>query len=582
MTAAALRPILSRIRDWRTPDPRKKAELGDSIRRFNSYGHIWRHSLVKRTENSSVKPGSMPCVSWRTFMRGAEAALAERLVGLERITESDDRTVALARAFILAKHGHASEARKQLETIRKDQLAYGGDHADSEFLLVDVHVRVYEDQPFIRGTQKLLNQILESSRPDDFVGQALALNHLCVHALHMGHFDRAQEYAEGAIRCYRQGDAVFGSLHLHAHLGQIKLMRGDLEGAALQYAEMQDRLDQLTDDTSALLAICHALRSEVAYETNDLVESATLLEHAMNSVEEDDAWLDVRAAAYRVRTRLAYIRSGLPGALTELAHCEKMAEARSMPRLLRLMRIERIRVLTLSNEISAARRIMREIGLTFEAYDWETRQDWALRQGTTGVAISRWLVRARRSRDALAFIEPAEDFAIRGGQLLSLAKLRIIRAGAHWRLNQKSDATAALLSALRLLGRQPFRRFILDEGNEIARVVQAALDGERVIFAPLPEQRRKLSELTYYWATHQTGGAAESFHDGTKETHGRANGRQRYLELVAIGHSNKEIAQILGVSVNTVKYHLKILFNDLDATNRMQAVRRGRELGIIR
>ena len=111
----------------------------------------------------------------------------------------------------------------------------------------------------------------------------------------------AQEYAEGAIRCYRQGDAVFGSLHLHAHLGQIKLMRGDLDGAASQYAEMQERLDRLPDDTSALLAICRTLRSEVAYETNDLVQSSTLLSHAMGSVEEEDAWLDVRAAAYRVR-----------------------------------------------------------------------------------------------------------------------------------------------------------------------------------------------------------------------------------------------------------------------------------------
>ena len=226
---------------------------------------------------------------------------------------------------------------------------------DNEFILVDGHVRVYEDQPFVQGTRELLNRVLESSRPNDPVGQALALNLLCVHALHMGHFDRAQEHAEGAIRLYRQGDAEFGSLHLHAHLGQIKLMRGDLHGAASQYAEMQDRLGRLTDDTTALLAICHALRSEVAYETNDLVESATLLDHAMGSVEEDDAWLDVRAAAYRVRTRLAYARSGLPGALTELAHCEKMAEARDMPRLLRLMQVERIRALTLSDEIDGSK-----------------------------------------------------------------------------------------------------------------------------------------------------------------------------------------------------------------------------------
>ena len=536
--------------------------------------------MPKPPGNSNVKPDPMAGVSWRTFMQGAEAALARRLARRERLTARDDRAVALARAFVLAKRGRTGEAREQLESVRNREGASGDSQADNEFILVDGHVRVYEDQPFVQGTRKLLNRVLESSRPNDPVGQALALNLLCVHALHMGHFDRAQEHAEGAIRLYRQGDAEFGSLHLHAHLGQIKLMRGDLHGAASQYAEMQDRLGRLTDDTTALLAICHALRSEVAYETNDLVESATLLDHAMGSVEEDDAWLDVRAAAYRVRTRLAYARSGLPGALTELAHCEKMAEARDMPRLLRLMQVERIRALTLSDEIDAARSIMHEIGLTSESYGSETEQHWALRQGTTGVAIARWLVRARRSPDALGFIEPAEDFAIRGGQLLSLAKLRVIRAAAHWRLNQKLDATAALLSALRLLGHQPFRRFILDEGNELARIVQAILNGVHVTARPLPEQRRKLSELNHYWATHRTGDVV-SLHDGTPETHGQADERQRYLELVAMGHSNKEIGQILGVSVNTVKYHLKILFHELDASNRLQAVRRGQELGLI-
>ena len=67
-----------------------------------------------------------------------------------------------------------------------------------------------------------------------------------------------------------------------------------------------------------------------------------------------------------------------------------------------------------------------------------------------------------------------------GGQLLSLAKLRVIRAQAHLQLNGRSDATSALLSAIRLLGKQPFRRFILDEGLSLQPVVQAALDGERV------------------------------------------------------------------------------------------------------
>jgi ATP/maltotriose-dependent transcriptional regulator MalT len=41
------------------------------------------------------------------------------------------------------------------------------------------------------------------------------------------------------------------------------------------------------------------------------------------------------------------------------------------------------------------------------------------------------------------------------------------------------------------------------------------------------------------------------------------------------------MSQVMGVSVNTVKYHLKHIFRDLDADNRTRAVQRARDLGLI-
>ena len=45
--------------------------------------------------------------------------------------------------------------------------------------------------------------------------------------------------------------------------------------------------------------------------------------------------------------------------------------------------------------------------------------------------------------------------------------------------------------------------------------------------------------------------------------------------------SNDEIAARFYVSVNTIKSHLKHLYRKLDVRNRREAVRRGRELGLI-
>ena len=53
------------------------------------------------------------------------------------------------------------------------------------------------------------------------------------------------------------------------------------------------------------------------------------------------------------------------------------------------------------------------------------------------------------------------------------------------------------------------------------------------------------------------------------------------LELIAHGMSNREIADKLFVSENTVKTHSSRLFDKLGAKRRTQAVQIGKELGLI-
>jgi NarL family two-component system response regulator LiaR len=53
------------------------------------------------------------------------------------------------------------------------------------------------------------------------------------------------------------------------------------------------------------------------------------------------------------------------------------------------------------------------------------------------------------------------------------------------------------------------------------------------------------------------------------------------LELIANGMSNREIAEKLFVSENTVKTHSSRLFDKLGAKRRTQAVQMGKEFGLI-
>ena len=53
------------------------------------------------------------------------------------------------------------------------------------------------------------------------------------------------------------------------------------------------------------------------------------------------------------------------------------------------------------------------------------------------------------------------------------------------------------------------------------------------------------------------------------------------LEAIAAGFSNREIAERLFVSANTVKTHAARLFEKLSARRRTQAVQRAKEAGLI-
>ena len=53
------------------------------------------------------------------------------------------------------------------------------------------------------------------------------------------------------------------------------------------------------------------------------------------------------------------------------------------------------------------------------------------------------------------------------------------------------------------------------------------------------------------------------------------------LHLLALGEKNAEIARTLSVSENTVKYHLKNIYQKLDVKNRSQAINRIAEYHLL-
>ena len=116
-----------------------------------------------------------------------------------------------------------------------------------------------------------------------------------------------------------------------------------------------------------------------------------------------------------------------------------------------------------------------------------------------------------------------------------------------------------------------YRFFVRDLSLEAYLGVVAVLFSGLGIWAGLRLTRRKVVI------------AAPDFTPDDEERQRLGISRREYevLELIAQGLSNREIADKLFVSLNTVKTHSSHLFMKLDARRRTEAIRRAKELRLL-
>ena len=137
----------------------------------------------------------------------------------------------------------------------------------------------------------------------------------------------------------------------------------------------------------------------------------------------------------------------------------------------------------------------------------------------------------------------------------------LVVAGVHWPETAPFlDRATALEIPVALLLEEPF----LDDRHSAFRRGAAGLLPWPTATAPLASA---LEALRYGFRVVPGRRAAEP------ASLAPLSAREReLLELIASGLSNKAIARGLGVSINTVKYHLASVFTKLDARTRAEAV----------
>lgn len=508
---------------------------------------------------------------WRLVLSGYGPHLRRILTGMGIDELVSYPRAALALPFDLAKTGAVQEARNALDQIATHLRSIHGEATASELALVDAHVRLYEDEPLGPLDASLLENFASDGDDADPVAAALISNLLCLIFLHMGDIPNARSHCARAVRSYRRANAVFGELHMRAHLGLILYQEGDLAAAEAELRGMVRGCTQLVGADSDIEAIANVMLAEVLVERGDIDGAATLVNASLDRVATSDAWLDVLASAYKTMARVALRQDGIKAATAVLNSAVETARRRRLPRLDRLAKAEKARALVLIGRYAEAELELEALlqrGDPSGLPQPTGEVDWALRNDSVLTTHARLLTRTGRPDQALAVLDRGLASTAKGSRRLSWTKMQCIRAVALAAVEGEAAAIHALADCVTPLVRQPPRQFLYDEGRPLGRLLA------RIEPLGLPPD---VGESLPALVARADGDESEAqAGDGPPDTM-----MLTYLRLLAQGHSNKEIARALNVSDNTVKYHLKRIFAQLRVDNRTRAVIAAQRMTLI-
>jgi LuxR family maltose regulon positive regulatory protein len=277
---------------------------------------------------------------------------------------------------------------------------------------------------------------------------------------------------------------------------------------------------------------------------------------------------------YRTAARIAVAEGAENRALELLDAMHAIGLNRKLPRLCVTSLADQVRLHARRFRPETSRALCARIDALLASEDvpkgrlWRRSVDWLqhLAHANAAIAAQDW-------RRALELLDRAAELT----ESMQYGRARIevmaLRAFALDRIGERS--VPLLKEAIDLAQTFGLERLFRDAHPALGEWVQQVMADRSGSAADRPNLARQASVAAPVPAPRPTGTprAIPSLALTPKE--------REVLELLARNLSNKEIARAMQIGEETIKWHLKNLFNKLDAGTRKQAVRRAELLGLL-
>lgn len=539
----------------------------------------WRH--LREAVHHGVAAGDLHQAADWVEHWAREMFLRGELRQLVRAVSELPRSVLNARPPLLLWVGwtqlcyHRFDACHETLAALRAQLEEGDAESRAHCALLAFSLALQEDD--LGAVQGLLPEIQSMRHSSDAVLVGGRRNLLGWMHAHAGEYEQARAVLQGPAPLREDGspllDSPFGQLMADALLGLAWLYENDVRRAEPVLRDALTQAEHSLGPFSEPACNAASYLSAALYEGNDLEALRHLLEGRMDVIERvvlPDALLSVTLAQARLRRFDGNPREAMEG----LERLEEVAHRRGLERLLAFALTERMRCLLQMDDAEGARQALHAL------------QALAARHAGGSAPVSRRVVGLAQHATALLAASAHDDRAALealgdGGREESplvhrryQCPVRGLRAILLARLGQEEAALAVMREAL-LQGQQlGLVRSLVDLGDELLVLASRCA---QVHGASDPRLPFYTDHLVRQAQRHRAAPARPA----ASPCEPLSDREAEILRALAHSMSNKRIAQVLGVSPETVKWHLRNVYGKLGVVGRDDAVARARDLGLV-
>jgi LuxR family maltose regulon positive regulatory protein len=360
-----------------------------------------------------------------------------------------------------------------------------------------------------------------------------------------------------------------------------------LEGLMEMDQARADRADQYYDEAMGLAeqyvgpnSVCAALPASLIalrhYHRGDLKAAEDLVIDRMPLIRAA-GMLECVAPAYECLIKIAAYRNNIVHAFALLEEVEGLAGERGWGRLVAIAQLWRLRFFLDEGRVSEASGCLDRLEKLEAAYPAPVRCAWSGIRLIAKVGRASMAVANNDLHEAIQLLTSARQEAVETKQLHRALLIAVQLSTILWQARDSVAAHRVFQDAMRAAAAGKMGQLILDGGSQIGELLTSFQDSPRN--KPNPELISYAEDLMMRWRERHETQAVERDKLSVAEL---LSAREcNIISLIARGQSNKEVARDLGISPETVKSHMKHIFEKLEVEKRTQAVARAQSLGLV-